>query len=320
MSKVLFVAFFIFLHVAPTASQQVINKEFQEQGKIKLSSHISIPKINSGYTLWLPDNSPIKGLIVFTHARRDTLNQDILITEALKKKLAVIYITTDNRLDFYFQVDHMNEVVLSLKEIIESYNIPDENLMFCGMSLEGTRALKLAIFSTSRDAAAKIRPRAIAICDAPLDMIRFHKEMIKAKELNFKPVASNEGTWVAAYLEANLGGTPETARDAYISYSPYSYGNEQPHQLKVFDNIAVRAYTEPDINWWIENRGKDYYGMNAIDMAAFINTLKLRGNKEASLLLTQNKGYDDEGNRHPHNWNIVDEKELVIWFSQLINQ
>jgi len=89
--------------------------------------------------------------------------------------------------------------------------------------------------------------------------------------------------------------------------------------MEKFNNIAIRAYTEPDINWWIENRRKDYYGMNAVDLAAFINTLKINGNQEAELIVTNNKGYDDSGNRHPHNWNIVDEKELIQWFSQLIN-
>ena len=35
--------------------------------------------------------------------------------------------------------------------------------------------------------------------------------------------------------------------------------------------MAVRLYTEPDVNWWIDNRRKDYYDLNSIDDAALIN-------------------------------------------------
>jgi hypothetical protein len=40
-------------------------------------------------------------------------------------------------------------------------------------------------------------------------MVRFHKEMIKAKELNFNIITANEGAWVSGYLETNLGGAPK---------------------------------------------------------------------------------------------------------------
>ena len=46
------------------------------------------------------------------------------------------------------------------------------------MSLEGTRALKLVMFAKSTDSRFKLKPKAIVLCDSPLDMIRFHKEMV----------------------------------------------------------------------------------------------------------------------------------------------
>ena len=68
----------------------------------------------------------------------------------------------------------------------------------------------------------------------------------------------------------------------------------------------------------MKNRGKSYYGMNALDAAALINALQLLGNKEAELILTEDQGYRPDGSRHPHSWSIVDEKELVEWFVQLL--
>ena len=88
--------------------------------------------------------------------------------------------------------------------------------------------------------------------------------------------------------------------------------------MKFLKGIAIRTYTEPDVNWWIDTRRKDYYSMNAIDLAALVNELKIRGHQQAELIITQNKGYQPDGSRHPHSWNIVDEKILVDWFVELI--
>ena len=299
-------------------SQTVINYEVPAEGDIYLTPQIAISKINSGYTAWIPDGGNIQGMIVFTHPRRDTVNTDSLINYALRNNLAILYATTDNRLEFFFNKIKMLEIEGYINEVITKYNIPKENLFYCGMSLEGTRALKLAMFAKSTDSRFKLKPKAIVLCDSPLDMIRFHKEMVKAKELNFNPVTANEGTWVSGYLEANLGGTPDENMQAYINYSPYCYSDENVNNYLNFKNIAIRAYTEPDVNWWIETRRKDYYSMNSIDLAALINELKIAGNKKAELIITKNKGYLPDGTRHPHSRSIVDEKEMVDWFLKMI--
>jgi hypothetical protein len=78
--------------------------------------------------------------------------------------------------------------------------------------------------------------------------------------------------------------------------------------------VNIRAYTEPDVQWWMKTRRKDYYGMNAIDLAGFINELNISGNPDAELIISQDKGYLPDGSRHPHSWSIVDEPELIRWF------
>ena len=159
-------------------SQTVINYEVPAEGDIYLTPKIAIPKINSGYTAWIPDGGNIQGMIVFTHPRRDTVNTDSLINYALRNNLAILYATTDNRLEFFFNKIKMLEIEGYINEVITKYNIPKENLLYCGMSLEGTRALKLAMFAKSTDSRFKLKPKAIVLCDSPLDMIRFHKEMV----------------------------------------------------------------------------------------------------------------------------------------------
>ncbi len=316
--KFLITLYSFFIAFLSCQAQRVVNFEQKAEGNIELAEGITIPVINPGYTLWLPEREPANGLIVFTHPRRDTVNSDQLIDEALKNQLAVIYATTDNRLEFFFDTAKMQEIERYIFEVLSQHNIPTEHLLFCGMSLEGTRAIKLAIFSQSDDSKYHLKPSAVALCDSPLDMVRFHKEMVKAKKIAFNAAAANEGSWVSAYLEKNLGGTPTENLQAYINYSPYSYLTEGAQNLMALQGIAVRAYTEPDVQWWMKTRRKDYYAMNAVDLAALINTLNIQGNLAAQLILTENKGYHPDGTRHPHSWSIVDEKELIQWFSSLI--
>lgn len=298
--------------------QKRINVETSVGGQVKLTPYISIPKINSGYTVWLPDTGSINGLVVFFHSRRDTLT-DSIIDYATAKQLAVLYATTNNRVEFLFSTAKMLEFEKYIHEVLSRYNIPDSNTLFCGMSLEGTRAMRMAKFSFSDKSKYKITPRAMAMCDAPLDMVRFYKIMVKAKKLKFTPITANEGRWVSGYLELSLGGSPKDTLSAYLRYSPYSYSADENTYLHDFKNISIRTYTEPDVNWWINTRRKDYYSMNSLDMAGLVNELKILGSKKAELIVTQNKGYYDNGERHPHNWNIVDEIELINWFLGLMS-
>lgn len=231
-----------------TSAQKVINYEIPVEGIIRLAEGIEIPQINPGYTLWLPESVRPGGLVVFNRSRRDTINSEPLIDYALANNLGVLFASTNNRLEFLFKIEKMIELEGYIFKVISNYEIPQENLLYCGMSLEGTRALLLAKFAQGPDSKHNIIPKAIAICDAPLDFVRFHKELKKAAELNFHPLAAGEGIWVSEYLETNLGGTPEDTLSAYTAYSLYCYRADGGENLSYFRNIAIKAYTEPDVN------------------------------------------------------------------------
>lgn len=308
--------FFILFIPCSLSAQKVINVEYPSKGNIVYSDKMSMSKIKSGYTLWLPKET-CKGMIVFLDGNRDTVNKLPIVDLALKHQLAILFITTDNPVEFLFAEKKMIELEGYIYEALSKNKIPKNNLLYCGMSLAGTRALKLAAFSQTTHSQHKIIPKAIAICDAPLDMVRNYHECKKASELNLNPIGATESEWIAAYLKSNLKGTPENALKAYINYSPFCYTAENGGNAKAFKNIHLRCYTEPDVNWWIENRGRDYYGMNAIDLAALVNQLKILGSKKAELITTIEKGFKGDGSRHPHSWSIVDENELVEWFVKL---
>lgn len=297
-------------------AQKVHKKEMPAEGIIQLTDEVQIPKSSAGYTLWLPKSEP-EGLVVYMAARWDTSQESDLVRYAREEQLAVMYVSTYNPLTLLFEASEMQLVEDFIQEVVDKYAIPSDNLLFSGMSIGGTRALRMAMYAQTQESKHQLVPKAIAICDAPLDMVRFHNEMQRTIRINYHPVAANEARWVKGYLEKQLGGSPTENLEAYVDYSPYCHAAEDGNNLVHFEDIAVRTYSEPDVKWWMENRGNDYYSMNVIDLAGLINELKLLGNQEAGLVLTSDKGYREDGTRHPHTWNIVDKKELIKWFSRL---
>ena len=72
--------------------------------------------------------------------------------------------------------------------------------------------------------------------------------------------------------------------------------------------------SEPDIQWWLSQRGYDYSYINITDQAAMINELQRLGNRKAILITTHDKGFREPGHiRHPHSWSIADPEQTVKW-------
>ena len=114
-----------------------------------------------------------------------------------------------------------------------------------------------------------------------------------------------------------FGGPPETHRAAYENIAPYSRSAEDGGNAKLLADTAIRLYTEPDVLWWMETRFLDYYDMNAVDAAAFVNQLKQLGNSRAELVVTNGRGYRWGGDRHPHSWGILEPAAAVAWMAEL---
>ncbi|MCB0635684.1 MAG: hypothetical protein KDC54_03655 [Lewinella sp.] len=286
---------------------------------IRLTPQISIPAEPPGYTLIQPKGET-EGVIVFFGSGRDTTHAGYemrLYETATDQQVALLYVSTGNPLEFLFDSTRYYQLERYIHQAVQEYNLPAHRLLFTGMSLGGTRALKFAEWCMAGHAPHGVRPRAVAICDAPLDFFRFYQQGERAIRMGASPISVNEATWVNYQLQEHLGGTPDEAPRAYRDYSPYVYEVSIFDPLESLRNIAVRAYTEPDVEWWIAQRQKDYYSINAPDAAGLINDLLYLGNNEAELIVTEGKGHHPDGTRHPHSWSIVDNEELVRWFLRL---
>lgn len=296
---------------------RVVQYAEPRMGLTYLTDSISVPEEDAGYTLILPENGPPEAVLVLFHSGRDTSSAGYemrLYVEAVKRQAAVLYLTSGNRFEFLFDDSTFVQLDTYLHKAISENQLPADRLLFGGMSLAGTRAMKFAIWCVQGKSSYGIQPQAVALCDAPLDFVRFWKQLDRAKRLQLNPIAANEATWVTAVLERHLGGTSNDRPGAYQAYSPYCHDLDDGGQAALLRNIPFRAYTEPDVQWWMDNRGNDYYAMNAIDAAAVVNQLRILGNQNAELILTTGKGHHPDGRRHPHSWSIVDNGELVDWF------
>ena len=280
--------------------------------------HRAIPLTEIGHTLILPDG-PASGTIVFVDARRFDSSgfapePGTVEGEALPRGLAVLHVTTGNPLDFLFAADDVRRLVDRIAEVLTANDLASHPVHLAGLSLGGTRALRVAQHLAGRGEEASLRLGSVAVVDAPLDLERLWGAERRAAELGFHPAAADEGRWVTYLLEKNLGGPPSAAADAYRDASAYCDAAPDGGNAALLRDVPVRAYHEPDVDWWIEHRRKDYRSMNSIDLAGLVNRLRILGNDRAELVTThrQRDGWEDDAS--PHTWSFVDNVELVEWF------
>jgi hypothetical protein len=302
-------------------AQKIIEKFQSPQGHLRIGNEPEriIPMVERGFSLILPEEDVvIQGVVIVAGSRRfnvkEAAGKDSTIeNEALKKNLAVLYVFSGNPLDFYFTNSVLQNITGMIQSALKENNLDNKPVFFSGLSLAGTRALRLAVFLQKNKDEYWLQPSAAAVIDAPLDMVRFWDIENRALKNNFHPDAVDEGRWVTYLLKQNLG-TPEENFDKYVDYSPFVYTAEDGGNVKYLINIPVRAYHQPDVDWWIENRRKDYYSMNSVDLAGLINQLKLLHNTRSELITARTRKDNFIVDSSPHTDTFVDYAELMDWF------
>ncbi len=300
---------------------QVVHEEYEPvEGLLRIGPEPerAIPLTEKGHTLVLPDGGELpRSVFVFLDPRRFDGWRAPAVGSfdhvALARGVALLHLTTGNPLDFFFDDATLRNVAGRMQRLLESHGLQDIPLCFGGLSLGGTRALKLTIFLLQHRDEFWAVPAAVAVVDAPLDMIRLWETERRAAGNAFHPAAADEGRWVTYLLETNLGGTPDERFDRYVEYSPYAHSAPNGGNAALLRDVALRAYHEPDVDWWIERRRKSYYDMNSIDLAALVNELRLQGNERAELVTTHRARERYDEGVSPHTWTIVDNADLVEW-------
>ena len=324
MKKLIFISLLPFFIISCAQEKvkedhTVIENYIQLTGNQLLDENndIVIPYSKQGYTLHLPNSNPIATIIFPSGSALDTtrnIDEFEIIKPALEKNIAVLFVSTGKVIEFLFTDKDIAIIDELIGNALGKYKLKHKPIFLAGMSLGGTMALRYGEYCFSNKSKFGFQPNAIAICDAPLDMVRMWHEQEQAIKNNFHPNAVGEARWVLHYLKKNLGGSPYQSMGKYIDYSPFVYSDENRSKIELFKSIPIRMYHEPDIEWWVENRGKDYNTINSIDLAGFYNYLRQAGNMDVELITSYNKRKDYKKGSSPHSWTIVDNEELVAWF------
>ena len=264
------------------------------------------------YYSLIPEND-IKGVIVLmpgTWERVEYLlsSNKNLCQQAFENDIAILALSINQRLTLNGEI--LNLINFTFKDAIQKYKLPENKFVMGGFSMGGLLSLRYTEFSVQDTGKTTVKPAAVFSVDGPTDLERMYHTFEIALE---KSPNKTEPTYALNEFKKHIGGTPKSNRDNYLYYSSFSYSEKDGGNAKYLANTPVRIYNDVDVNWWLENRNTDLYGMNALDQSAMINFLHSIGNKKAEFINAFGKGYRLDGTRHPHSWSIVDPDDFIRW-------
>ncbi len=274
---------------------------------------------NLFYLKLTPKTQPIGCLVIIPGAGElveDVMKQITLHNLAVENGLLVIFPSINwgsNRF-----IEELNFLDTIFKQVVELHKIPKDKFIIGGFSNGGMISLKYAEKSDMDKADKFIIPKAVFALDPPLDLVHLYNHAKRDVERNFSIPAVNEGHWIMNMYKTEFGGTPEEVPNEYIKYSIFSNSEKDGGNAKYLLHTPIRIYTEPDIDWQMKNRHRDFYDLNCTDISAMINLLQLNGNKNAEMIVTYNKGVRLNGTKHPHSWSIMDSADCLTWILKQI--
>lgn len=269
------------------------------------------------YIAVIPDTKPIKAFMFLLDGLGGS-PQDILLQTEIPRYAAKQGILTILPIlktgSLYFGVDSLSQKSLKnqIKSVIDKYHLQGKDFYIGGFSIGGSCAVKYAELAAKNNYTTK--PKAVFAVDPPLDWERFYNSAKRVVRLSDLSKVNSEVTYMIDKIEKEMKGTPLTALENFYNISPYSFSDMTQRAVKNLIKTPIMLITEPDIQWWLSQRGYGISDLNIIDITEMINELRKLGNSKAVLVTTTNKGYRKPDNkRHPHSWSIADPVTLTKW-------
>ena len=276
---------------------------------------------NLFYYKLVPNENPVGVLVLLPgggESIEDVMKQISLHELAVKKNILVLFPSINWGTDtFYPECKFLDAI---FQQIVNEYKISKNRFILGGFSSGGMVSLTYAEKANMNDDSTYIKPLAVFGIDPPLDYSHLWNRSKRNVERNFSEVAVWEGNWIMDSYIKQFGGSPEEYPENYLKYSIYYHDDKDGGNAKYLINTPVRLYTEPGIIWQMENRHNDLYDLNCTDITAMINLLQLKGNKEAELVVTYDKGVRLNGQKHPHSWSIMDSEDCLKWILKQFNK
>ncbi|SDE85004.1 hypothetical protein [Cellulophaga baltica] len=275
--------------------------------------------IETGYTLAKPENEKnISGVIIFLEDsgfENKNISAKQMYSQANKAGFAVLSVSTEIPLDFFFSNNSIIDAHKTIKNAFEKNYLPNKNVFIIGVGLSGHRALKYVEYIKKTQPKFSLNISGLIICDAPLDWVRQYNEGKRDRRINFEEGAVWEGTFSNYVLEKHLNGTPKSNLESYLDFSTYSYSDETDRHIQYFQEFPIRAYMEIAIEYWLEKKRKTTIDNNAPDMVGLIAQMKLAKNENAELKIIYPQDSKTEKKNTAATWISVDKDELMEWIT-----
>jgi hypothetical protein len=197
-----------------------------------------------------------------------------------------------------------------LNNILDENNVKKENIVIGGFSSGGNISLVLSNYLIKTK--NPIQPTGVFIVDSPLDLEELYRSAKREVEKNINEEAVNEGKFLTDLFENNIG-TPDENMEKYKSISPYLISQGSANNIAHLVNTKVRFYTEPDLEWQKKVKQREYEDLNAYKCEQTHKALLKLGSTKSELIVTQNRGFRANGQKHPHSWSIVERESLLKW-------
>ncbi|MEM7185645.1 MAG: hypothetical protein AAF466_03210, partial [Bacteroidota bacterium] len=298
-------------------SQTLVQKyepAIQDSLKVGAGANDYLPYIQSGYTLMLPEEQRVRGVLIFLEDSEIDLknkNAKQLYEQASHEGFAVLSVSSELPLDFYFSESSMQTAHQHIHDAFSEHNLPNTNVFFLGGSLVGHRAIRYIKFLSESNAPFRPEIKGIVMCHFTLDWTRKwyqHQRDIRINRINLW-----EPRFINYMLETQLQGTPKTAPERYHEFSPYSYFDEKNENVNIYKNVAIRAYVQPDITYRLNKYHRTLYDNNAPDMVGFIAEVQLAGNERAELIVLHPDNNAPQEKKVGSTWDTIDKNELMDW-------
>ncbi len=239
-----------------------------------------------------------------------TKSEAKFIDDLVKNRITVVLLNENKKL--FLSEDDEKRLGDLIKEIIFQNEISTQNIVFGGFSSGGNLALNLSGFLLEN---SSVKPQSVFVVDSPIDLEQLYENCKSDIEKNFNNDAVQEAKFVVELLERELGKPNENIYQ-YLKYSPYLNSHKDKINLEKFRRLKIRFYTEPDVLWQKEQRKRTQEETNYFQLKN-ANEFFTKNGLRSELILTKNRGYRTNGERHPHSWNIIEGVELINW---ILNQ
>ncbi len=239
----------------------------------------------------------------------DTRKESRIADTAAANGIAVLLMDFNERI--LMNEAEKEEVIGTIAQAVKEHELDASNTIIGGFSSGGNVAMFVAK-AMLKTAEPPVNLKGGFAVDSPLDLSHLYEASKRRVERPSFPEHKGEARMVVALLDSTLGA-PTTHESVYETASPLMATETSVAPLK---DLPVRLYTEPDTAWWWANREDRYADLNAFALERIHGSLKAAGNTRAEYITTEGRGIQ-HGNRHPHAWSIVDERELVRWIKGL---